>query len=107
MQNVTIKKVQKLVKENNASGKITLDYKYNNQKDEYYVYFSNGVKLLFETPKEQNKVFRILKLELGFEQNFNFSSDEHDGIVQAAQNGENPFAFSVICTNTCLNGIFN
>jgi hypothetical protein len=44
----------------------------------------------------QSKVFRILKHELYFPQNFNFSSDEHDGIVQASLNGENPFAFTIL-----------
>ena len=48
----------------------------------------------------------MLKHELMFEQDFNFQSDEHDGIVEAAKIGENPFAFSIICANPKLNGIY-
>lgn len=35
----------------------------------------------------------------------NLSSDEFDGIVQAAKNGENPFAYTIICSNPELNEV--
>jgi hypothetical protein len=34
-------------------------------------------------------------------------TDEEQGIVQASQNGENPFAYSIICADPSQNGIFN
>lgn len=107
MTNVTINFVKKLVAQNNAAGKITMSYLYANEKDNHNIHFSNGVTLTFESSVIVSRVFRILKQDLYFEQDFNYQSDENDGIIQAANNGENPFAYSVICANPSLNGIFN
>jgi hypothetical protein len=97
---VTTKQVEKLVKNlvvaNTEKPYITCDYIYKDGKDIHSILFSNGAKLEFNCSRIHNKVYRILKHELYFPQNFNFSSDEHDGIVQAAQNGENPFAFTIL-----------
>lgn len=106
MKKVTVKAVQKMVAEANASGSITCSYIYENGKNNHNIHFSNGAKLTFENSSISGKVFRILKHELLFEQNFNWQSDEHDGIIQAAQLGENPFAFSIICANPNFNGTF-
>jgi hypothetical protein len=43
---------------------------------------------------------------MGYDRHYNWQSDETDGIIQAAELGENPFAFSIICANPELNGIF-
>jgi hypothetical protein len=97
---VTKKQVEKLVKNLYVNDMekpfITCEYVYKNGIDIYSILFSNGAKLDFPTGMIQSKVFRILKHELYFPQNFNFSSDEHDGIVQASLNGENPFAFTIL-----------
>ena len=106
MKRITVKSVKNLVSQSMASGKITQSYFYKNEKDNYIIHFSNGVELTFENSLNCGKVFRILKHELMFEQDFNFSSDESDGIVEASKRGENPFAFSLICANTALNGIY-
>jgi len=107
MKNVTIKAVKTLVESHNASGTITSSYIYKNGVDNYNIHFSNGVVMTFESSLIQSKVFRTLKHELGFAQDFNFTTDEDAGIIQASKNGENPFAFSMICANTKLNGIYN
>ena len=107
MKNITIKAVKKLVESNNANGKITCSYIYKNGLDNYNIHFSNGVVLTFESSLIQGKVFRTLKHDLGFAQDFNFFTEEDAGIIQASQNGENPFAYSIICANTSLNGIYN
>jgi len=106
MKNVTIKMVQKLVKEQGAIGLISMSYLYENGKDNHNIHFSNGAKMTFESSRIAGKVFRILKYELCFAQNFNWQSDETDGIIQASELGENPFACSVLCSNPSLNGIF-
>jgi hypothetical protein len=106
MKKVTVNAVKNLVKENNCAGLITMSYLYENGKDNHNIHFSNGTKLTFENSLTAGKVFRILKHELMFAQNYNWQSDEHDGIVQAAQLGLNPFAYSVICANPAMNGIF-
>lgn len=68
--------------------------------------FDNDVIFICESSREQTKLWNKL-LRMGFERHYNFSSDENEGLVQAAQNGENPFAFSIICSDPSLNGIFN
>ena len=105
MKRITKALVQRLVKENNASGKISMSYLYENNKDNHNIHFANGVKLTFENSITAGKVFRILKFELGFEQDYNFQSDENDGIVQAALLGENPFTYSIMCSNPALNEV--
>jgi hypothetical protein len=68
--------------------------------------FSNGAKLVFINDSiTRGKVFRILKHELFYEQDFNFQSDETEGIIQASQNGENPFACTIMCANPLLNEV--
>lgn len=107
MKKVTVKAVSKMVQENNANGTITMSYLYKNGKNNHNIHFSNGAVLTFENSTIASKVFRILKFELLFEQDFNFQSDENDGIIEASKLGQNPFAFSMICSNTSLNGKFN
>ena len=96
---VTIKLVKRLIAENNASGSITCSYLFENGKDNHNIHFSNGAKLTFESSIVSSKVFRILKHELSFPQDYNWQSDETDGIIQAAQLGENPFAFTILSSN--------
>jgi hypothetical protein len=87
------------IKAASPSGKMTMVSGTNN------IVFDNGVVFSSETPREKTNLWNKLK-RMGFEQHYNFSSDEFDGICQAAKNGENPFAYSIICSNPKLNGIF-
>lgn len=59
------------------------------------IIFDNGVILTSDSSKECQKLWNKLK-RMGFEQHYNFSSDEFDGIVEAAKIGENPFEFKII-----------
>ena len=101
--NITIKLVKKLVAENNAAGSITCSYIFENGKDNHMIHFSNGAKLTFEDSRTSGKVFRILKHELCYAQDYNWQSDETDGLVQASKLGENPFNFTMLCSNPNLN----
>jgi hypothetical protein len=93
MKNVTIKQVRKLVEQNNCKGNITCDY--NNGI--YSIIFSESGKLEFTDSATHGKVYRILKFELSYTQVSNFTNtDEHDGIVQAAQLGQNPFKCTIL-----------
>lgn len=68
------------------------------------IVFDNGVVFESSNSREKQNLWNKLK-RMGFEQHYNFSSDEFDGICQASQIGENPFAFSIICSNPSLNQI--
>lgn len=69
------------------------------------IIFDNGVIFESSNSIEKQNLWNKL-IRMGYERHYNFSSDEFDGICQAAQNGENPFAYSIICSNPALNGIF-
>lgn len=69
------------------------------------ILFDNGVKFISATSREQSILWRKLS-RMGYIQHYNFNSDENDGIVQAGLNGENPFAFSMICADPRKNGIY-
>lgn len=88
------------IRKSNPSGKMTMVSGTNS------IVFDNGVTFECSSSREKTNLWNKLK-RMGFEQHYNFSSDETDGIVQASLNGENPFAYSIICANTSLNGIFN
>lgn len=59
------------------------------------IVFDNGVTFESLNSNEKRKLWNKLK-RMGFEQHFNFSSDEFDGIVEAGRRGENPFDFKTI-----------
>jgi hypothetical protein len=88
------------IRKANPQGKMTMDYNGTHQ-----IIFDNGVIFTSATSRDNTNLWNKL-LRMGFNRHYNFQSDEIDGLVQASQNGENPFAFSIICSNTSLNGIF-
>lgn len=88
------------IRAQNPEGKMTMVSGNNN------ILFDNGVILDSQNSREKTNLWNKLK-RMGFEQHYNFNSDEFDGLVQTDQLGENPYAFSIICSNPKLNGIFN
>ena len=66
------------------------------------IVFDNGVVFENANFRAKTKLWNKLK-RMGFEQHYNFSSDEMDGIAQAGKNGENPFRYTMICANPALN----
>lgn len=64
MKRVTIKSVQKLVKENNIKGLVSMEIV--SSQDIYKIHSDGGV-LSFDNLRTADKVFRILKHELYFE----------------------------------------
>ena len=86
------------IRKANPQGKMTMESGNNN------IVFDNGVIFASDSSKEKTNLWNKLK-RMGFEQHYNFSSDETDGIIEASKNGENPFAYSIICSNPLLNEI--
>ncbi len=66
--------------------------------------FDNGITFDSNSQKEQTKLWNKLK-RMGFQQHRNTESDEMQGMAEAGRNGENPFAFTIICSNPKLNEI--
>lgn len=84
------------IKKANPEGKMT------KVSGNYGIQFENGVFFNFKNSKEQQKVWRKL-IKMGFAIYYNFSSDEHNGIIDAYNKGENPFAFTIMCGDSKRN----
>lgn len=93
-------KTSKEIRKANPQGKMSMDY-----NGTHNIIFDNGVVFVSATSRENTKLWNKL-LKMGYNRHYNWQSDETDGIIQAAKLGENPFAFSIICANPELNGIF-
>jgi len=77
------------IRQANPQGKMTMVSGNNN------IVFENGVTFTSETTREKTNLWNKL-MRMGFNRVYNFSSDEFDGLVQASQNGENPYAFTIL-----------
>jgi hypothetical protein len=88
------------IRQANPQGKMT---KVSGTND---IVFDNGVTFKSETSKEMQNLWNKL-IRMGFVRHLNLGGDEFTGIKQAGDNGENPFAFSMICADGSKNGIFN
>lgn len=60
-----------------------------------HIVFDNGVTFECQSSREKQILWNKLK-RMGFEQHYNFDRDEDAGIAEAARNGENPFAFTIL-----------
>lgn len=92
-------KTAKEIRQANPQGKMTMVSGTND------ILFDNGVTFTSASPRESRNLWNKLE-RMGFERHYNFSSDEMDGLAEAGRIGENPFAFSIICSNTKFNGIY-
>lgn len=79
----------KQIRQANPQGKMTMVSGNND------IVFENGVTFTSETSREKTNLWNKL-MRMGFNRVYNFSSDEFDGIVQASQNGENPYKFTIL-----------
>ena len=92
---------------------LSFDYEYQNSRDNYYI-VADGKRIInCTTSKIQRASFNKIRGN-GSGQGDGYGwgwvkpqlTDEEQGLIQAAENGENPFAFSIICSNPELNGTF-
>lgn len=79
----------KQIRTANPKGQMTMVSGNNN------IVFENGFIFTSENSREKTNLWNKL-LRMGFNRHYNFNSDEFDGICQASQNGENPFAFTIL-----------
>ena len=79
----------KQIRTANPKGQMTMVSGNNN------IVFDNGVTFTSETSRDKQNLWNKL-IRMGFNRHYNFNSDEFNGLCQAAQNGENPFAFTIV-----------
>ena len=84
------------------------DYEYNGGNNNDYL-TANGIRIIaFSSAKDRRKSLdKIKRMGLGFGWVAPKLTDEEEGIIQASKNGENPFAYSMICANPLLNKSVN
>lgn len=73
------------------------DFQWENGVDNHYLTI-NGERLVsFTNESDRRKSFdKIKRMGFGFGWKAPLLTDEEQGIIQAAKNGENPFAFTII-----------
>lgn len=88
----------------NLSKDTRLGYDYNSG---HYLLLADGkVIALFSNGRDRkNTKSKIQRMGLGWGWTAPIITDEDKGIIQAAKNGENPFAYTIMCANPALNEI--
>ena len=101
---LTAKEIRNLnIKESDILG---FDFQYENGIDNNYLTINGERVISFIDAKNRRKTFdKIRKMGFGWGWKAPQLTDEEEGIIQAAKNGENAFAYSIICSNPLLNKI--
>ena len=82
------------------------DFQWENDKDNYYLTINGKRVVSFVSPRHRKNSFdKIKRMGLGLGWVAPQLTDEEEGIIQAHKNGENPFAYSIICANSKMNEI--
>ena len=101
---LTAKEIRDLnIKENDVLG---FDFQWEKGLDNYYLIVNGERVISFTNSKDRRKSFdKIKRLGFGFGWEVPQLTDEEKGIIQAHKNGENPFAYSIICANPKMNEV--
>lgn len=101
---LTVKEIRNLnLNEKDVMG---FDFQWENGIDNNYLTINGKRIVSFTNSINRRKSFDKIKrmgLALGWEKPL--LTDEEQGIIQANKNGENPFAYSIICANPKMNRI--
>lgn len=82
------------------------DFQWENGMDNNYLTVNGERIISFTTDKQRRKSYdKIRRMGFGWGWKRPIPTDEEEGIIQAHKNGENPFAYSIICANPKLNKI--
>jgi hypothetical protein len=82
------------------------DYQWENGVDNNYLTVNGKRVISFTNSKHRRNSFdKIKRMGFGWGWKMGQLTDEENGIIQASQNGENPFAYSIICANPKYNKI--
>jgi hypothetical protein len=101
---LTAKEIRNLnLNENDVLG---LDFQWKNGIDNNYLLVNGKRTVSFANSKDSRKSFdKIKRMGLGLGWQAPQLTDEERGIIQAHKNGENPFAYSIICANPKMNKV--
>jgi hypothetical protein len=99
---LTAKEVRDLnLNENDVLG---YDYESAGELDNYYLNVNSVRVLSFSNAGDRRKSYnKIKKMGFGFGTTPPQLTDEEAGLIQASENGENPFKCSIMCSNPELN----
>ena len=80
------------------------DFQCENGVENNYLIINGERTISFTSSICRRKSFdKIKRMGFGFGWKAPLVTDEEEGIIQASKNGENPFAYSIICANSKLN----
>jgi hypothetical protein len=82
------------------------DFQWENGLENNYLTINSKRIVSFTNPRERRKSFDKIK-RMGFALGWKapLLTDEEQGIIQAGKNRENPFAYSIICSNPKMNKV--
>jgi len=94
----------KEIRNSNLTENCVLSHDFQNGM--YFLCINSVRKYSFKCSSDVTKsVNKIKKMGFGFGTHEKQLTDEEEGLIQATKNGENPFAYSIICANPKLNKI--
>lgn len=90
----------------NQSDVLGFDFKWENGVDNNYLTINGERVVSFTNSRDRRKSFdKIKRMGLGLGWKVPQLTDEEKGIIQASKNGENPFAYTIICANPKMNKV--
>jgi len=101
---LTAKEIRSLsFNENDVMG---FDYQWENGMDNNYLTINGERVVSFTNLSDRRKSYHKIK-RMGFAMGWKapILTDEEEGIIQAVKNGENPFAYSIMCANPKYNEV--
>jgi flagellar basal body rod protein FlgF len=82
------------------------DFQWENSVDNNYITINGDRVVSFTKQSDRKKSFdKIKRMGLALGWQASQLTDEEEGIIQAHKNGENPFAYSIICANPDMNEV--
>ena len=82
------------------------DFQWENGVDNNYITINGDRVVSFTKQSDRKKSFdKIKRMGLALGWQASQLTDEEEGLIQAHKNGENPFAYSIICSNPSKNEV--
>jgi len=90
----------------NKNDVMGFDFQWEDGVDNNYLTINGERVISFTNAINRRKSLdKIKRMCFGFGWKAPQLTDEEEGIIQASKNGENPFAYSIICANPKMNEI--
>lgn len=90
----------------NKDDVLGFDFQYKNKLENNYLTVNGKRIVSFINLKDRKKSFdKIKRMGFGYGYKNTILTDEEEGVIQAVKNNENPFAYSILCSNSKMNEI--